>query len=59
MTEKKGSGIIGEEQLSESIALICCEGDCINGEIVREAANILCDSIAPGKTVLVSGGGFA
>ncbi len=43
MTEKKGSGIIGEEQLSESIALICCEGDCINGEIVREAANILCE----------------
>ncbi len=39
------------------IAVICCEGACLRGEVARQAANILCYSFVPLKTVRVCLGG--
>ena len=44
-------------QSAKPIAVICCEGACLRGEVARQAANILCYSLAPEKTVRICLGG--
>lgn len=39
------------------VAIMCCEGSCLRGEIARQASNILCHSLLPEKTVRVCLGG--
>jgi len=39
------------------VAVMCCEGSCLRGEIARQASNILCHSLLPEKTVRVCLGG--
>lgn len=46
-----------KKQASKPIAVICCEGACLRGEVARQAANILCYSLAPEKTVRICLGG--
>jgi uncharacterized metal-binding protein len=46
-----------ELQKAKPVAVICCEGACLRGEIARQAANILCHSLAPEKTVRICLGG--
>jgi len=42
---------------AKPIAVICCEGACLRGEVARQAANILCHFLAPEKTVRICLGG--
>ncbi|OGU06533.1 MAG: hypothetical protein A2075_08275 [Geobacteraceae bacterium GWC2_58_44] len=44
-------------QSAKPVAVICCEGACLRGEVARQAANILCHSLAPDKTVRICLGG--
>ncbi|KAF0215939.1 MAG: hypothetical protein FD174_3949 [Geobacteraceae bacterium] len=46
-----------ERQKAKPVAVICCEGACLRGEVARQAANILCHSFAPEKTVRICLGG--
>lgn len=46
-----------ERHKSKPVAVITCEGACLRGEVARQAANILCHSLAPEKTVRVCLGG--
>lgn len=46
-----------EKQASKPVAVICCEGACLRGEVARQAANVLCHSIAPQKTARICLGG--
>jgi uncharacterized metal-binding protein len=46
-----------ERQKTKPVAVMCCEGACLRGEIARQAANILCHSLAPEKTVRICLGG--
>ncbi len=46
-----------ERQKAKPVAVICCEGACLRGEVARQAANILCHSLAPEKTVRICLGG--
>jgi len=46
-----------ERQKSKPIAVMCCEGACLRGDIARQAANILCHTLAPEKTVRICLGG--
>ena len=46
-----------ERQKSKPIAVMCCEGACLRGDIARQAANILCHPLAPEKTVRICLGG--
>jgi hypothetical protein len=46
-----------ERQKTKPVAVICCEGACLRGEVARQAANILCHSLAPEKTVRICLGG--
>lgn len=46
-----------ERQKSKPVAVMCCEGACLRGEIARQAANILCHKLVPGKTVRICLGG--
>lgn len=39
------------------VAIMCCEGSCLRGEIARRASNILCHSLLRDKTVRVCLGG--
>ncbi|MDH5561159.1 MAG: putative zinc-binding protein [Deltaproteobacteria bacterium] len=39
------------------VAIMCCEGACLRGEIARQAANILCYKLASDKTVRICLGG--
>ncbi len=44
---------------TKPIVVMCCEGACLRGEVARRAANMLCHSLAPDKTVrLCLGGAF-
>ena len=46
-------------QAAKPVVVMCCEGACLRGEIARQAANLLCHSLAPDKTVrLCLGGAF-
>ena len=46
-----------ERQKTKPVAVMCCEGACLRGEIARQAANILCHSLASEKTVRICLGG--
>ncbi len=46
-----------ERQQSKSVAVMSCEGACLRGELSRQAANILCHTLAPEKTVRICLGG--
>ena len=46
-------------QAAKPVVVMCCEGACLRGEIARQAANLLCHTLAPDKTVrLCLGGAF-
>lgn len=42
-----------DRQKEKPVAVMCCEGACLRGEIARQTANILCHSLVPEKTVRV------
>src|SRR5512134_360997 len=42
-----------ERHKSKPVAVMSCEGACLRGEVARRAANILCHSLAPEKTVRI------
>ncbi len=46
-----------QQQSSKPVAVMSCEGGCLRGEVSRQAANIVCYSLAPDKTVRVCLGG--
>ena len=46
-----------ERQQAKPVAVMCCEGACLRGEVARQAANILCHSLAPEKTARICLGG--
>ncbi len=46
-----------ERQQSKAVAVMSCDGACLRGEISRQAANILCHTLAPEKTVRICLGG--
>ncbi|UFS70622.1 putative zinc-binding protein [Geomonas sp. RF6] len=46
-----------QRQKSKPVAVVCCEGACLRGEVARQAANLLCHSLAPEKTVRICLGG--
>lgn len=46
-----------ERQRSKPVAVMSCEGACLRGEVARQAANVLCHSLAPEKTVRICLGG--
>ena len=44
-------------QASKHVAVMCCEGACLRGEVARQAANLLCHSLALDQTVRICLGG--
>ncbi|WP_243439822.1 putative zinc-binding protein [Fundidesulfovibrio soli] len=46
-----------QRQSAKPVAVMCCEGSCLRGEIARQASNILCHSLLPERTVRVCLGG--
>ena len=44
-------------QAVKPVAVMCCEGACLRGEIARQAANILCHELLPGQTARICLGG--
>jgi hypothetical protein len=46
-----------KRQAVKPVAVMCCEGACLRGEVARQAANILCHSLAPDQTVRICLGG--
>jgi uncharacterized metal-binding protein len=46
-----------EEQKTKPVAVMCCDGACLRGEIARQAANILCHKLARENTVRICLGG--
>lgn len=42
-----------ERQMVKPVAVMCCEGACLRGEVARQAANLLCHALASAKTVRV------
>ena len=46
-----------KRQSAKPVAVMCCDGACLRGEIARQAANILCHSMAPEKTARICLGG--
>lgn len=46
-----------ERQTAKPVAVICCEGACLRGEVARQAANMLCHTLTPEKTVRICLGG--
>ncbi|MFP5239758.1 MAG: putative zinc-binding protein [Acidobacteriota bacterium] len=46
-----------QRQSVKPVAVMCCEGSCLRGEIARQASNILCHSLLPESTVRVCLGG--
>ena len=46
-----------KRQASKPVAVMCCEGACLRGEVARQAANLLCHSLAPDQTVRICLGG--
>jgi hypothetical protein len=39
------------------VAIMCCEGGCLRGEIARQASNLICHKMLPDKTVRICLGG--
>ncbi|HAD05217.1 MAG: hypothetical protein A2091_07490 [Desulfuromonadales bacterium GWD2_61_12] len=46
-----------ERQKAKPVAVLCCEGACLRGEVARQAANLLCHTLAPEKTARICLGG--
>ncbi len=46
-----------QKQASKPVAVMSCDGACLRGEVARQAANILCHTLAPEKTVRICLGG--
>ena len=46
-----------KRQASKPVAVMCCEGACLRGEVARQAANLLCHSLAVDQTVRICLGG--
>lgn len=46
-----------KKQASKPVAVMSCEGACLRGEVARRAANLICHSLAPEKTVRICLGG--
>ncbi len=46
-----------EREKTKPVAVMCCEGACLRGEVARQATNILCHSLVPEKTVRICLGG--
>ncbi len=46
-----------KEHASKPFAIMSCEGACLRGEVARRAANLICHSLAPDKTVRICLGG--
>lgn len=46
-----------ERQKFKPVAVMCCDGACLRGEVARQAANILCHTLAPEKTARICLGG--
>lgn len=46
-----------ERQQSKPVVVMCCDGACLRGEVARQAAHILCHTLAPEKTVRICLGG--
>lgn len=44
-------------QASKPIAIMCCEGGCLRGEIARQASNLICHKLLPNETVRICLGG--
>ena len=42
-----------ERQKFKPVVVMSCEGACLRGEVARQAANILCQSLAPEKTARI------
>ena len=42
-----------KKQASKPVAVLSCEGACARGEVARQAANLVCHSLAPEKTVRI------
>jgi hypothetical protein len=45
------------DHASKPIAIMCCEGACLRGEIARQASNLICHKMIPDKTVRICLGG--
>jgi len=45
------------QQAHKPIAVLCCEGACLRGEIARRAADVLCRELAPERTARIRLGG--
>lgn len=46
-----------DRQKTKPVAVMCCEGACLRGEVARQAANTLCHVLAPEKTARICLGG--
>ena len=46
-----------EQQAAKPVAVMCCEGACLRGEIARQAANLVCHELASDKTARICLGG--
>ena len=46
-----------ERQKKKPVAVMSCDGACLRGELSRQAANILCHTLVPEKTVRICLGG--
>lgn len=46
-----------KEQAAKPVAVICCEGACLRGEIARQAANLICYKLLPERTARICLGG--
>ena len=46
-----------KRQKSKPVAVMCCEGACLRGEVARQAANLICHSLAVENTVRICLGG--
>lgn len=46
-----------KRQTSKPVAVMSCEGACLRGEISRQAANLICNTLAPDDTVRICLGG--
>jgi uncharacterized metal-binding protein len=46
-----------DRQKTKPVVVMSCEGACLRGEVARQAANILCHTLAPEKTARICLGG--
>lgn len=46
-----------ERQKAKPVAVLSCEGACLRGEVARQAANLVCHSLAPEQTIRICLGG--